>query len=672
MANRLLYESSPYLQEHAHNPVDWYPWGQEALAKAQNEDKPIFLSIGYSACHWCHVMARESFEDERVAAFLNDHFVSIKVDREERPDLDRIYMAAVQAVSGHGGWPMSVFLTPQGKPFFGGTYFPPVPRYGMASFSDVLRAVLDAWRNRRDQVEQAGDQIVDIIRRNLDGQVPTEGGDVLGLHTLVNIVSRLESAYDAEHGGWGDAPKFPQPMIIEFLLRYHQLSGDAQALRMALDTLEAMARGGMYDQLGGGFHRYSVDDHWLIPHFEKMLYDNAQLARVYLHAWQITGHAFLRTIAEETLDYVMHEMTSPEGGFYSAQDADSEGEEGKFFLWTPQQIKSALGAQTSEFVSVYGVTERGNFEGRTILHLVGSWEQRDNLAEARARLLAVRNMRTRPKRDDKILTSWNGLMLAAYADAAVALGRADYLQTAEKNARFLLSALRRQDGRLWHTYRAGRARLNGYLEDYTHLIEGLLALYRVTFEPLWFRAAHELAEAIFAHFEAPQGFYDTSDDHEALLTRPRELQDNAVPSGNAMATLTLIQIAELVTEPRYNDHAQSSLEQVHPLLAQYPLAFGQWLIALELALSNRLSIAIVGAPDSPDMRALLQVCQLRYHPEWVIAAGLPDSPDHAVPLLRGKRAIDGRATAYICKGSTCYSPVTTPDALKDLLTQVSE
>lgn len=671
MANRLLHESSPYLQEHAHNPVDWYPWGQEALAEAQNEDKPIFLSIGYSACHWCHVMAHESFEDERVAAFLNEHFVSIKVDREERPDLDRIYMAAVQAVSGHGGWPMSVFLTPQGKPFFGGTYFPPVPRYGMASFSDVLRAVWDAWCNRRDQVEQAGDQIVAIIQRSLEGHIPADG-EVPGLHTLASVVARLELAYDAEHGGWGNAPKFPQPMIIEFLLRYHRLTGDKQALSMAIDTLEAMARGGMYDQLGGGFHRYSVDDHWLVPHFEKMLYDNAQLARVYLHAWQVTDRASLRAIAEETLNYVMREMTSPEGGFYSAQDADSEGEEGKFFLWTPEQIKSALGAQADKFMSVYGVTDQGNFEGRNILSLMGNWEQRADLAEERARLLGVRNTRTHPKRDDKILTSWNGLMLAAYADAATALGRTDYLQVAEKNARFLLGALRRQDGRLWHTWKAGRAYLNGYLEDYTHLIEGLLALYRATFEPLWFRAAHELAEAMLAHFGAPQGFYDTSDDHEALLTRPRELQDNAVPSGNAMAALTLMHLADLAMEPRYDAYAQNSLEQVRPLLEQYPLAFGQWLIALDLALSNRLAIAIVGTPDSPDMRALLQVCKSGYHPEWVIAASSPNLSDHVVPLLRGKVAREGRATAYICKGSTCYPPATRPDALKDLLAQVGE
>ncbi len=672
MANRLMHETSPYLQEHAHNPVDWYPWGQEALSKAQAENKPIFLSIGYSACHWCHVMARESFEDERVAAFLNAHFVSIKVDREERPDLDRIYMAAVQAVSGHGGWPMSVFLTPQGKPFFGGTYFPPVPRYGMASFSDVLRAVLDAWHNRRDQVEQAGDQIVAIIQRNLDGHVPTESEDVMGLHTLVSVVGRLESSYDAAHGGWGGAPKFPQPMIIEFLLRYYQLTEDARALGMAVDTLEAMARGGMYDQLGGGFHRYSVDDHWLVPHFEKMLYDNAQLARVYLHAWQVTGKPFLRTIAEETLDYVRREMTSPEGGFYSAQDADSEGEEGRFFLWIPEQIENALGAEAEPFMSAYGVTAEGNFEGRNILHLVGSWEQRAELAKARSRLLAVRDGRTRPRRDDKVLTSWNGLMLAAYAEAAVALGRADYLQVAENNAMFLLRALRRVDGRLWHTWKAGQARLNGYLDDYTYLIEGLLALYRATFDPRWFGAARELAEALFAHFDAAQGFYDTSDDHEALLTRPRELQDSAVPSGNAMATLTLFQLADLAMEPRYAAKAQGTLEQVWPLLEQYPLAFGQWLVALERALARRLQIAIVGAPSSPDVRALLEICQLGYHPNWTVAVGLSDASGKSVPLLRDKKAVGGQATAYVCVDATCYPPVTRSDALNDLLVQLMQ
>ncbi|MBU1749775.1 MAG: thioredoxin domain-containing protein [Chloroflexi bacterium] len=663
MTNRLSHETSPYLLQHAHNPVDWYPWGEEALEKAHAEDKPIFLSIGYSACHWCHVMAHESFEDERVAAMLNEHFVSIKVDREERPDLDHIYMTAVQALTGSGGWPMSVFLTPEGQPFYGGTYFPPVRRYGMPSFTDVLEAVAQGWRDRRPELVASGGKLVDIIRQQsaLDG-----GPEPIVLHpaTLASALQNLHKRFDAVHGGWSSAPKFPQPMAIEFLLRTHHTSGDTGALQMVEKTLEAMARGGIYDQLGGGFHRYSVDDRWLVPHFEKMLYDESQLARVYLHAWQVTGNEFFRTIAVETLDYVVREMADPTGGFTSTQDADSEGEEGKFFVWTPAEIRAVLGADADDFMATYGVTEGGNFEGKNILEFVGDMEQRADLVEARRKLFVAREERVHPGRDDKVLTSWNGLMLAAFAEAARVLGRDDYRQVAESNADFLLRDLRQDNGRLLHTWKAGDAKVNGFLEDYSHLIEGLLELYQATFQPRWYEAARELAETMIAHFGDPDGgFYNTSDEHEALITRPRELQDGAVPSGNAMTATVLLKLAGLAAEPRYAELAHESLRRVQPMLAQVPLGFGQWLLALDYALAHPREIAIVGDPAAGDTRSLLEAATTGYHPHQVVAVGT--SVD--VPLLQDRAKLDGHATAYVCRDATCQAPVTDPDELRVLL-----
>jgi uncharacterized protein YyaL (SSP411 family) len=655
------------LLQHADNPVDWYPWGKEALHKAKTEDKPIFLSIGYSACHWCHVMAHESFEDERAAAILNEHFISIKVDREERPDLDRIYMSAVQAMTGGGGWPMSVFLTPEGQPFYGGTYFPPTPRHGLPSFTDVLLAVADAWQNRRQELVEGGQRLVAAIKRQ-SAIGANSKPETLSPETLSVAFENLWQRFDRTHGGWSDAPKFPQPMALEFLLRYHYVTGDRLALQMVTQTLEAMARGGMYDQLGGGFHRYSVDAQWLTPHFEKMLYDNAQLARVYLHAWQVTGEPFYRTIAEEILDYVVREMTDPGGGFYSAQDADSEGEEGKFFVWTSAEIRDVLGQEAEAFMADYGVTEAGNFEGKSILEFVGHMSQRTELAEARRKLFEVREQRVHPGRDEKVLTSWNGLMLAAFTEAARVLNRDDYRQIAEGNADFLLRELRRANGRLWHTWKDGEAKINGYLEDYTHLIEGLLELYQTTFEPRWYRAARELAEAMIEHFSTPDGgFFDTSDDHEKLITRPRELQDNAVPSGNAMAALGLLRLAGLAVEPRYAELARSSLAPMQPMLGRYPLGFGQWLTALDYALSHPREIAIIGDPDAADTRALLDVSIIGYRPHQVLALGVPDSEMAVVPLLQNRSQIEGRATAYVCLNFACRSPVTDPAALRTLL-----
>jgi uncharacterized protein YyaL (SSP411 family) len=662
MFNRLADETSPYLLQHADNPVDWYPWGEEALERAKTEDKPIFLSIGYSACHWCHVMAHESFEDKDTAAVMNEHFVNVKVDREERPDLDRIYMSAVQALTGRGGWPMSVFLTPDGEPFYGGTYFPPTPRYRLPSFTNVLKAVSDAWQNRRQELLDNSHQLVSAIEQQMSTASTTQP-ETVKPETLDTAYRRIQRGFDSTHGGWGDAPKFPQPMPLEFLLRYHHTTGDPQALQMVTQTLDAMARGGMYDQLGGGFHRYSVDNHWTAPHFEKMLYDNAQLARVYLHAWQVTDEPFYRTIVEETLDYVAREMLDRGGGFCSTQDADSEGEEGKFFLWTPDEIQALLGDEANRFIEAYGVTEEGNFEGKTILELKGNSAERLSLTKARRKLFEAREKRPHPGRDDKILASWNGLMLAAFAEAARGLDRDDYLEIAERNAEFLLNEMRSAEGRLYHTWKAGIAKVNGYLEDYTHLTEGLIELYQTTFNPRWYLAAKELVNVMIKHFCAPgNGFYDTSDDHETLITRPRELQDNATPSGNGMAALILQRLAGLAAEPRYAELARRSLSTMQPLLTQYPLGFAQWLVALIYTLGQPREIAIVGDITSPDTRALLDV-NAGYRPHQIVAVG----PEADIPLLHDRKPVEGRATAYVCTDLACRPPVTEPEALEALL-----
>jgi uncharacterized protein YyaL (SSP411 family) len=667
MPNRLGSETSPYLLQHADNPVDWYPWCDEAFAAARAQDKPIFLSIGYSACHWCHMMAHESFEDKRTAAILNEHFVSIKVDREERPDLDRIYMAAVQAMTRSGGWPMSVFLTPDGHPFYGGTYYPPEPRHGMPAFRDILVAVASAWQNRRQELVSGGQKLVDALgRQTTVAQAPPS--TTCTPDTLQTAFRQLEGSFDKSHGGWGRAPKFPQPMALEFLLRYHDRTGDGDALRMAIHALDAMARGGVYDQLGGGFHRYSVDEHWTTPHFEKMLYDVAQLARVYLHAWQVTSEPLFRTIVEETLDYVAREMTDPQGAFYSTQDADSEGEEGKYYVWTADQIRDILGDQAARFVKAYGVSESGNFEGRNILELHGSMGERQALGQARRELLAARDERVQPRRDEKVLTSWNGLMLAAFAEAARALGRDDYRAVAERNADFLLTELRASDGRLYHTWQAGVAKVNGYLEDHTHLAEGLLELYQATFDPRWYLAAKELVDVMIEHFPAPgAGFFDTSDDHEQLIIRPRELQDNAVPSGNSMATYVLQRLSGMAVEPRYEALAERSLCGMQPTLAERPLAFAQWLVSLDYALAHPFAIAIVGDNRSEDARTLLDACASGYRPHQVVALGRPDLEGAIIPLLQNRGQIDGRATAYVCVDAICLPPVRDPQELVGLI-----
>ncbi len=662
MPNRLEKEISPYLLQHADNPVDWYPWGEEALGKAKQEDKPIFLSIGYSACHWCHVMAHESFEDEDIAEILNQHFVNIKVDREERPDLDTIYMTAVQAMTGSGGWPMSVFLTPEGQPFYGGTYFPPESRYGMPAFSEVLRAVVDAWQNRRQETLTSGEKVAAVLQQQ---QNPAREDDVeLRPETLTRAVENLWDNFDPLNGGWGGSPKFPQPMTLEFLLRRH-IAGDQRALEMVTQTLDAMAMGGMYDQLGGGFHRYSVDNRWLVPHFEKMLYDNAQLARVYLHAWQVTGDDFYRTITEETLDYVLREMTDPAGGFYATQDADSEGREGAFFLWTPDQIRDLLGDEAEAFMEAYGVSESGNFEGENILEFVGAMEERETFEGARQKLFQVREKRPHPGRDDKVITSWNGLMLAAFAEAGRVLERQDYRQAAVNNGEFLLDQLCTPEGRLLHVWKDGQAKVNGYLEDYTYLIEGLIELYQTTFEPRWYIAAETFAETILTHFNDPEGgFFETSDDHEDLILRPKDLQDNAVPSGNAMAAYTLLRLSGLALEPTYLEQAHRSMAPLQTLMAKHSQGFGQWLQALDYALGSHREIAIIGDPQAEDTVALLAASTEGFRPHQVVALRPPQKEETPIPVLQNREQIDDRATAYVCENFTCRPPITDPEKLK--------
>jgi uncharacterized protein len=665
-ANRLATETSPYLLQHAHNPVDWYPWGEEALTRARDEDKPIFLSIGYAACHWCHVMERESFEDEATAQLLNDGFVAIKVDREERPDLDAIYMDAVQQMTGHGGWPMSVFLTPEGKPFYGGTYFPDQPRHGMPSFRQVLEGVLAAWRERRSEIEQAGAGLVDALNRQQalgDGQQPAPW-------MLDSAMVGLERDFDAHNGGWGGAPKFPQPMAIEWLLSEHLRTADARPLAMARRSLDAMAAGGIYDHLGGGFARYATDAAWLVPHFEKMLYDNALLARAYVHAWQLTNEPRYREVAEQTLGFMEREMLTDEGGFISSLDADTEGEEGATYVWTKPEIDALLGDEADLFSAAYGVTAEGNWEGRTILSRVGPGldaAEEARLRAARETLLEARSERPQPGRDTKVLAAWNGLAIAAFADAAAAFGEPRLAALAGRAADLVLGRLRDADGRLRRSWKDGQARSAGVLEDYAHMADGLLALYQASFDERWFVAARELADQMLARFSDPTGgFFDTAEDHEALVSRPKGMQDNAMPSGGAMATNVLLRLAALTGEGRYRDAAERALTRVAPAAVRYPTAFAHWLNALQLALGRLDEVAIVGDLESAGGRALLEVLRREHRPLAVVAAAA-DPTATVVPLLREREPRNGRPTAYVCHGFSCRQPVTEPAALAEQL-----
>jgi uncharacterized protein YyaL (SSP411 family) len=607
MPNRLASETSPYLLQHANNPVDWYPWGPEAFERARAEDKPIFLSVGYSACHWCHVMEEESFEDHGTALLLNANFVPVKVDREERPDVDSVYMDAVNAIAGRGGWPMSVFLTPTGEPFYAGTYFPKTGRQGMASFKEVLDQLAALWETQRDEVLTAAARLTADIRQARDTLATSASGELPGAETLHDAATRLSYEFDEDDGGWGGPPKFPQPMVVEFLLRRYRQTDDGHLMRMASETLDAMAAGGLYDHLGGGFHRYATDLHWRIPHFEKMLTDNAQLARVYLSAWELTGLERYQRVATETLDYLLREMSDPAGGFYSAQDADTEGEEGRFFVWTPDRIEEALkGAPEAAdggaelFLTAYGVTPEGNFEGAAVLHLtsplpelatetgIPAGELEARLAAMRRALFEVREGRVRPARDEKVLSGWNGLALGAFAVAARVLDRADYREVAERNAHFLLAEMLTADGRMYRSWKDGRATLNGYLEDYANVAEGLLELFETTADDRWLAAATELADAIVEHFSDPAGgFFDTSDDHEQLIIRPKVVQDGAIPSGSSMAAGVLLRLAVRTGEARFADPAAAALRSVGPVLSRAPLGFAKWLTVFAEFLEDR-------------------------------------------------------------------------------------
>lgn len=688
--NRLVNETSPYLLQHAHNPVDWYPWGDDALNKAKAENKPILLSVGYSACHWCHVMEHESFENEAIASLMNENFVNIKVDREERPDLDSIYMEAVQAMSGRGGWPMTVFLTPEGVPFYAGTYFPPDNRYpNTPSFPQVLMGLSQAYRERPEDIAHNAAQVKEILQQQSTGRLRGSDDEELSPDLLDAALHTLLSQFDRRHGGIGGAPKFPQPMTLEFVLRSYARTQNEDAETLLRLTLDRMALGGMYDQLGGGFCRYSTDQIWLVPHFEKMLYDNSQLVLLYLNAYLAFGDEFYRHVAAETLEYVKREMLSPEGGFYSTQDADSEGEEGKFFLWSKAEIEQALGPEDARLFNLYyGVTERGNFEGRNILNIklpvpevaqeagVSENELIAALGRGKQKLFEIREKRIHPGTDDKILTAWNGLMLKAFACASRVLGSEDYREIAVRNAEFLLSKLRREDGRLYRTYKMGHAaKLNGYLEDYAYLADGLLALYEATFEMRWLNESLTLAQFMVDKFwdEASSTFYDTASDHEELVARPRSLFDNATPSGNSVAADVLLRLSLLTgdSEDLFRTKTERLLRSIGSTAAQVPGGFGRMLSALDFYLGSPKEIVFVGENNSAELAMLLGEVYHRYLPNRVtMLRPLEMSEDEAVtwPLLAYRTPVDGKTTAYVCQNYSCQRPVNTPSELAGQLT----
>ncbi|HET8640152.1 MAG TPA: thioredoxin domain-containing protein [Solirubrobacterales bacterium] len=655
MPNRLAQETSPYLLQHAGNPVDWYPWGNEALSRARQEDRPILLSVGYSACHWCHVMERESFEDADTAAYMNEHFVNVKVDREERPDVDALYMEAVQAISGHGGWPMTVFLDPDGVPFYGGTYFPPDESRGMPSFRMVMEAVVDAFRGRRDELRARAGR----TRAHLGAIGRIEPADEEpGAELLAQAVERLQQSADPVRGGFGGAPKFPPASALELLLA-RGATGTVER------TLDAMLAGGIYDQLGGGFSRYSVDAAWLVPHFEKMLYDNALLASAYLHGWQALGHERYRRVCEETLDWALREMRGPEGGFYSALDADSEGEEGLFYTWTTEEIRAALGAEADAAIEFYGVSESGNFEGRNVLHRAhgAGAPEPPELSAARRVLLQTRERRPRPGLDDKRLTSWNALMIAALAEAGAVLGRADYLAAARDCASFVLDSVRNSEGQLLRTYKDGDARINAYLEDHAFLLEALLALYEASFERRWFDEARNVAGSMVARFGDTErgGFFSTSDDHEELIARRKEIGDHPIPSGNSAAAFGLLRLAALTGDRAYEAQACGVFKLFAEAAAKQPEAFAYLLRALDFHLAAAKEVALVGE----DLEELAGVVRSSHRPHLVLAGG----PEGATvpPLLKHRKAVDGMPAAYVCQSFTCKAPVTDPQALAALL-----
>jgi uncharacterized protein YyaL (SSP411 family) len=688
--NRLAGETSPYLLQHAHNPVDWYPWGDEALERARRENKPIFLSIGYSSCHWCHVMERESFEDDQTAEILNAHFVSIKVDREERPDLDEIYMTAVQLMTGGGGWPLSVFLTPDLEPFYGGTYFPPEDRLGMPSFRSVLRAVAAAWGEKPDKVAELAGQMVEAIQANAAPAL--SGSGLPDASVLSNAAAELKAEFDPRWGGFGHAPKFPPGSAIALLLRQQLHAGDEGLLEMSTVTLDRMACGGMYDQIGGGFHRYSVDTQWLVPHFEKMLYDNAILTQVYLEAYQATGRDLYRRVARGILEYVLREMTDPCGGFHSAEDADSEGEEGKFYVWRPHEISAVLGEEDGAFFSeYYGVTERGNFEGGSILHIphdpanfaaakgISEGQLEDRLAPLRRKLLAERSKRVRPGKDDKVLAAWNGMMISAFARAYQILGDERYLHAAERAADFVLREMVR-DGGLLRTYRAtdsageeGLSKLPAYLDDYAQMAGALVDLYEASFELRWLEAADDLARKMVADFwdEKDGAFFYTSAAHGDLLVRTKPFFDGAVPSGNSAATAVLLRLSKLLDNEDYRQKAESVLASMADRMREQPRAHLDLLVAADFSLRPSREIALAGQRDSDQTRRLLGIIHRRFIPNKILAIAEPGDAGakaaETIPLLRGKSMIADETTVYVCEGFACKRPVRDDAGLEAML-----
>jgi hypothetical protein len=703
MPNRLANETSPYLLQHKDNPVDWFAWGEEAFAAARAADKPVLLSVGYSACHWCHVMAHESFENERIAGLMNQLYVNIKVDREERPDVDNIYMQAVQSLTGRGGWPMTVFLTPDGVPFYGGTYFPPDDRQGMPGFPRLLRAVSDAFKEKRGDIDRAGQNLLQAI----GAPSRLQPGDTLLTPALLDEAGEaMLRAHDPDFGGFGSAPKFPQAMTLDFLMRWQKRSKRPSALEAVHKTLRSMAQGGMYDQVGGGFHRYSTDAVWLVPHFEKMLYDNALLARTYLDAWKLTQEPFYRQITEETLDYVLREMTDASGGFYSTQDADSEGEEGKFFLWTPAELEAVLGGDATLIGAYFGVSEAGNFEGANILnvrvpaeHFLGDVPSpqsgvtlsprervrvrgerpsnsegfKDLLRNAKSKLYAAREQRIHPARDEKVLTAWNGLMLRAFAEAALAFDSRPYLDAAVRNAEFLLTEMR-PNQRLLRTWKQGVARLNGYLEDYSCLIDGLIAVHAATLDQRYLRSAVELTAEMLDLFwdDGVQGFFDTGRDHESLVTRPRDFFDNATPSGTSVAIDVLQRLALLTDNADYERRAATCLRTLAPYVENAPTAFGRLLCALDFHLSRPQELAIVWPQQPPtkasvgepvraepvEARELLTTIRDLYAPNLLLVGGPAAETDNVTPLLDDREALGGKPTAYLCERYVCQAPTT--------------
>ncbi len=667
--NRLITETSPYLLQHAHNPVDWFAWGDEAFEIARRDQKPILLSIGYSACHWCHVMEHESFENEEIAKLMNENFVNIKVDREERPDLDQIYMNAVQMMTHHGGWPMTVFLTPEAVPFYAGTYFPPEDRYNMPGFPRVLISIAEAYRERPDDVAQTAAAILSDLKRST---ATAESSELRSMDLLESAYRGIIKNYDSTNGGFGGAPKFPPAMTLEFLLHTFHRSAEPQALEIVSDTCRKMAQGGIYDHLGGGFHRYSTDARWLVPHFEKMLYDNALLSRLYLHYYQLTRDEFARAVAEGVLDYVIREMTDPLGGFYSTQDADSEGIEGKFFVWSMNEVKELLGERDAAlFAAYYNITTAGNFEGENILNVnrdlpeVAAAENitvvqlSEILNNACKTLFVAREKRVKPARDEKVLTAWNGLMLASFAEAAVILNRPDYAEVAKRNARFVLDNLRR-NGLLLRTYKDGQAKLNAYLEDYAFYVDGLVTLFETTGELNWLEEARNLAATMIAEFwdEQEGGFFYTGQSHETLIIRSKDFFDNASPSGNSVAAEVLLRIGLLTDNSDYQRRAATILRLTAAALRRYPSGFGRMLCALDFYLGTPKEIAIIGASGSPEFQSLLKQVWKPYLPNKVVAQASPDDASAValMPLLRDRLPLQNKPTAYVCEHFVCKEP----------------